>query len=67
MTIRRITEEERQRAAEAERDRAERECVEIAFADWVIGRSRGERPVHVPPLSEQMMTTLRALLCEEKP
>ncbi len=65
MTIRWITEEERKRAAEARPEMAERERVERAFADWVIARSGGERPVHVPRLSEEMLARLRALLIEE--
>jgi hypothetical protein len=62
MTIRWITDDDRRRAADVRREMAERERVEIAFADWVIARSAGERPVHVPRLSEEMIARLRTLL-----
>jgi len=65
VTIRWIDDDERQRAAEARREMAERERVERAFADWVIARSGGERPVHVPRLSEEMVARLRVLLIDE--
>jgi hypothetical protein len=67
VTIIWITEEDRRRAAEARRERIERDQLMMLFCRWLQARTGHDRPVTVPELTAETEARLLRLLRQERP
>jgi hypothetical protein len=65
VTIIRITEEDRRRAAEVRRERIERDELMMLFCQWLQARVGHDGPVTVPELTAETEARLLRLLRQE--
>jgi hypothetical protein len=67
VTIIWITEEERRRAAEARRERIERDQLMLTFCRWLHARAGHDGPVRVPELTAETGARLLKLFRQGRP
>jgi hypothetical protein len=67
VTIIWITEEDRQRAAEVQRERIERDELMTMFCRWLMARAGHDGPVDVPELTAETEARLLRLLRRGRP
>jgi hypothetical protein len=67
VTIIWITEEDRRRAAEARRERIERDELMTVFCRWLAARAGHDGPVTVPDLTGETEARLLGLLRQGRP
>ena len=67
MTIIWITEEDRRRAAEARRERIERDRLMMLFGRWLDARTGHDGPVRVPELTAETEARLLRLFRQTRP
>ena len=65
MTIIRITEDDRQRAADVRRERIERDELMTLFCRWLLARAGHDGPVTVPEMTAETEARLLGLLRQE--
>ncbi len=67
MTIIWITEEDRRRAADARRERIERDQLMMLFCRWLHARTGHDGPVYVPELTAETEARLLELFRQTRP